>query len=211
MSTAKHTIGIDEQIDIMIKRVDSYKKIRDFLKTLPDYDKLVITSGGSVPKNNTAVKLTFRYNIPYTLKDSKWAYGWNNHSKLVPDDYISKKLIKAVTAIDFNVTHDIVKDKLKFKIRWIGDGSKFKDSFFRYNNEYTYPAHEQSVIGEMNKLFGWDKSAMDRTSVKRLTDDANFFKTAIVSIIDAIKADDLGKAKIAAHNLATGKAISVLK
>lgn len=205
----KETLNLDQQIDMMINRIDSYKKIRDYLKTLPGYDEyLTMTNPGNMPAVNEQCKMEFRYDIPYTLKDTKWS---NGYQQIVPDDIIARSVLQHRTSIKFNVIHDAKKDILKFKITLIGDDSTFVDTVPCYNDSYAYPLDDFSVVGVLNKLFGRGVDATARTSVRRITDDKEFFKTIITTVIDVIKKDDIGQAEIAMHNLSMQKALTVLE
>lgn len=217
MATKKKELSFDEQVDILQKRADAYEKIRTLMKTFPEYNNLTITNVGQAIKDNEVV-LSLKYVIPYKVKDTTWCYrdynrntGRDDCFKALPLSWVRENVKKYKTAIDFKVSYNFNKGNFGFKFLAVTDASELKSRYYTDHYGHHYFAHQNETPQDiLNTCAGWKSSAAEKTSVRRKTNDAEFFKSAVTMMIEAIKADDIGKAKIAAHNMQTSKTISLL-
>lgn len=216
MATKKKELSFDEQMDILQKRADAYEKIRALMKTFPEYNNLAITNIGQAIKDNEVV-LSLKYVIPYKVKDTTWCYRDYNHYtgddifKAMPLSWVSANVKKHKTAIEFKVSYNFNKSNFGFKFVAVMDASDFKSQYYTDNHGHHYWVVQHETTQDiLNTCAGWKSSAVEKSSVRRKTNDAEFFKSAITTMIEAIKADDISKAKIAAHNMQTSKTISLL-
>ena len=215
MATKKKELSFDEQVDILQKRANAYEKIRALMKTFPEYNNLTITNAGQAIKDNEVV-LSLKYVIPYKVKDTTWCYRDYNYNtgddifKALPLLWVRENVKKYKTAIEFKVSYNFNKGNFGFKFLAVTDASELKSRY--YSNRYGHYFAQQNETPQdiLNNCAGWKSSAAEKTSVRRKTNDAEFFKSAVTMMIEAIKADDIGKAKIAAHNIQTSKTISLL-
>lgn len=215
MATKKKELSFDEQVDILQKRAVAYEKIRALMKTFPEYNNLAISNAGQAIKDNEAV-LSLKYVIPYKVKDTTWCYNdysfnFGDNFKALPLSWARENVKKYKTAIEFKVSYNFNKDNFGFKFIAVTDVSELKTQLYLDQHGHHYYAVQNETPQDiLNKCAGWKSSAIEKSSVRRKTNDTEFFKTAVTTMIEAIKADDIGKAKIAAHNMQTNKTISLL-
>lgn len=216
MATKKKELNFDEQVDILQKRADAYEKIRTLMKTFPEYNNLVIINVGQAIKDNEVV-LSLKYVIPYKVKDTTWCYrDYNYHTgddifTALPLSWVRENVKKYKTAIEFKMSYNFNKGNFGFKFVAVMDASDIKNHYYTdiYGNHH-FAQQKETPQDILNAVAGWKSSAAEKTSVRRKTNDTEFFKSAITMMVEAIKSDDIGKAKIAAHNMQTSKTISLL-
>lgn len=215
MATKKKELCFDEQMDILQKRADAYEKIRALMKAFPEYNNLTITNAGQAIKDNEVV-LSLKYVIPYKVKDTTWCYrdyDYNSGEDVfhaLPLSWVRENVKKYKTAIEFKVSYNFNKGNFGFKFLAVTDVSELKSRYYSDHYGHYFAQQHETTQDILNNCAGWKSSAVEKTSVRRKTNDAEFFKSAITTMIEAIKADDIGKAKIAAHNMQTSKTISLL-
>lgn len=215
MATKKKELSFDEQVDILQKRADAYEKIRALMKTFPEYNNLTITNAGQAIKDNEVV-LSLKYVIPYKVKDTTWCYYDYNFNigdnfKALPLSWARENVKKYKTAIEFKVSYNFNKDNFGFKFIAVTDVSELKTQLYVDLHGHHYHAVQNETPQDiLNVCAGWKSSAIEKSSIRRKTNDTEFFKTAVTTMIEVIKADDIDKAKIAVHNIQTNKTISLL-
>ena len=153
------------------------------------------------------------YVIHTTTRGPTLAYDYNSGDDIfhaLPLSWVRKNVKKYKTAIEFKVSYNFNKGNFGFKFLAVTDASELKSRHYSDHYGHYFAMQNETPQDILNNCAGWKSSAAEKTSVRRKTNDAECFKSAVTMMIEAIKADDIGKAKIAAHNMQTSKTISLL-